>query len=65
VSVSEFLAVEEADVRGSRPLGRFLDREFDALSFSKQLEYRATHGRAMEEVLYSAFVTNKAETFVD
>ncbi len=59
------LAVEKADVGGSRSFRRVLVGELDALAFPQQLEYRTTYGRTMKEMLHATFVANEAEPFVD
>jgi hypothetical protein len=62
---SQKLTFDETHVSGARTLLGFLDREVDALAFSKQLEYRAPHGTAMKEVFESGFVANEPEALVD
>ena len=47
------------------PFPRFFGREFDALTFAQQLEHRAAHRAAMEEVLDAAFVADEPESLVD
>jgi hypothetical protein len=59
------LAVEEADFRRARTLGRILSREFDALAFSQELEHRLADGGSMEEVFDAAFVPDEPEALVD
>src|SRR2546423_2492766 len=56
---------DEADVAGARSLLGILRREFDALTFAKQLEHRTAHRAAVKEVLNSAFVADEAEALID
>ena len=59
------LAFDQANVAGARTLRGFFRSEFDALSFAEQLEYRASHGAAMEEVFDASFVSDEPEPLVD
>jgi len=43
----------------------FLDREFDALAFPKQLEHRAPYRTAMKKVLQAGFITDESKALVD
>jgi hypothetical protein len=43
----------------------FLDGEFDALAFPKQLEHRAPYRAAMKKVLQAGFITDEPKPFVD
>ena len=54
-----------AQLLSSRTLLRFLGSEFDTLALAQQLEYRAAHRAAVEEVFDSTFVADEPETFVD
>lgn len=59
------LAFDEPNFPGSRPLGRFLGRELDALALAKQLEDGAAYRAAMEEVLDPSLVPDETEPLVD
>jgi hypothetical protein len=56
---------DQPDFAGARTLAGFFLREFDSLAFAQQLEYRAAHRAAVEEVLDSRFVANESETLID
>jgi hypothetical protein len=43
----------------------FLDGEFDALAFPKQLEHRAPYGTAVKKVLQAGFISNESKALVD
>jgi hypothetical protein len=59
------LSFDQSDVAGARALLRVLRCEFHALALAEQLEHCTPHRTAMEEVLDTAFVSDKSETLVD
>ena len=65
VSAAWVSAFDEPDFAGARSFAGFLRGEFDALAFAQQLEHRAAHRAAMEEVLDSSFVADEPEPLVD
>jgi hypothetical protein len=56
---------DQPDFSGTRTLAGFFLREFNSLAFAQQLEYRATHRAAVEEVFDSRFVANESEALID
>jgi hypothetical protein len=58
-------AFDESYLTGAGAFWRFLLGEFDALSFTQQLEHRPPHGAAMEEMLSSSLIANEAEALID
>src|SRR6185295_16623613 len=58
-------AFDQADIARPRAFSGVLRRELDALSFAQQLEHRASHRAAVEEVLDAALVADEPESFVD
>src|SRR5947208_3033620 len=59
------LALDQTDFTGARALAGFFRRELDALPLAQQLEHRAAHGAAMEEVLDAPLVADEAEALVN
>ena len=58
-------AFDQPDFAGAWTLPGFFLREFDSLAFAQQLEDRAAHRAAVEEVLDSRFVADESEPLVD
>src|SRR4051794_22034973 len=59
------LIFDQPNVAGARPLLRIFRCEIDALTLAQQLEHRAPHGAAVEEVLNPALVADEPEPLVD
>jgi hypothetical protein len=62
---SELLPFNQSNVSSARALLGFLDRELDALAFPKQLEHRASHRAAVEEMLQAGFIPYESKALVD
>ena len=62
---SRRLALEQANFAGARALLRLLGSELDALTLAQELEHRAAHRAAVEEVLDAPLVADEPETLVD
>ena len=62
---TKWLAFDQANIARSRAFLRVFGREFDALAFAQQLEYRSTDRAAVEKVLDPALVPNEPEALVD
>src|SRR3990172_5276091 len=57
-------AFDQTHFPGARTLAGILGRELHALALAQQLEHRAAHGAAMEEVLDPALVADESEPLV-
>lgn len=57
--------LNQADVASPRAFLRIFLGELDALPFTKQLEHRASHRTAVEEVLNAGLVPDEPEPLVD
>jgi hypothetical protein len=61
----QLLSFNESHISSTRTLLRFLDRELDALAFSKQFKHGAANRGAMKEVLESGFIPDEPKALVD
>jgi hypothetical protein len=58
-------AFDEPYISGTRTFSRFLGGELDPLTFTEKLEYRASNGAPVEEVLDATLVSNEPEALID
>jgi hypothetical protein len=65
ITVAIGSSFNQSHVPSARTFLGFLDGEFDALAFPKQLEHRAPYGTAMKEVLQAGFIPNEPKALVD